>query len=98
MLGCTHFPFLTELIQEIAGPKVSLIDPAVAVARELRRRLQADHLLSSDATPGSERFWTSGPPDNVQRVISDLLMHPVVVESLPAESGNRVLPDSVTLV
>ena len=84
VLGCSHFPFLTELIQQIAGPKVLLIDPAVAVARELSRRLQADECLSSDTTPGSEQFWTSGPPDNVQRVISDLLMRPVVVQSLPA--------------
>lgn len=84
VLGCSHFPFLTELIQQIAGPKVLLIDPAVAVARELSRRLQADERLASDMTPGSEQFWTSGPPEDVQRVISDLLMRPVVVQSLPA--------------
>jgi glutamate racemase len=82
VLGCTHFPFLTEMIQEIAGPNVALIDPAVAVARELRRRLEADNHLSSDTTPGSEQFWTSGPPDHVQRVISHLLMHPINVQRI----------------
>lgn len=82
VLGCTHFPFLTELIQEIAGPTVSLIDPAVAVARELRRRLQADHRLSSGTTAGSEQFWTTGPPAKVQQVISQLLKHPVIVQDL----------------
>ena len=79
VLGCTHFPFLTEVIQQVAGPDVLLIDPAVAVARELRRRLQGDNRLSSSTAPGSERFWTSGPPDEVQRVISDLLMETVDV-------------------
>ena len=81
MLGCTHFPFLTEVIQQVAGPDVLLIDPAVAVARELRRRLQGDNRLSSSTTPGSEQFWTTGPTDEVQRVISDLLMETVDVQA-----------------
>ena len=76
MLGCPHFPFLTGLIQQIAGPKVLLIDPAVAVARELSRRLQTEDRLSPNTMPGSEWFWTSGPPDSVQRVISDLANAP----------------------
>ena len=85
VLGCTHFPFLTALIREVAGPEVLLIDPAVAVARELRRRLEAGKLLSSRTTPGSEQFWTSGRPDNVQRVISHLLRHQVTLQSVPPE-------------
>ena len=82
VLGCTHFPFLTELIQDIAGPAVTIIDPAVAVARELRRRLQAGNLLAEEMTPGSEEFWTSGPPDKVQQVISALLMRQVMVHGI----------------
>ena len=40
VLGCTHYPFVRPLIQEVAGPAVDVIDPATAVARELRRRLE----------------------------------------------------------
>ena len=87
VLGCTHFPFLTEVIQQVAGPDVLLIDPAVAVARELRRRLQGDNRLSSSTTPGSEQFWTTGPPDEVQRVMSDLLMETVDVQAIPTGIG-----------
>lgn len=82
VLGCTHYPFVRGLIEEVAGPGVSVIDPAVAVARELRRRLQAENLLSSRTTGGSERFWTSGSADSVQRVIAELWERPVVVEAL----------------
>jgi glutamate racemase len=39
VLGCTHYPFLRDTIQRIAGTGVTLIDPAEAVARELVRRL-----------------------------------------------------------
>ena len=41
VLGCTHYPFLRPLIQEVAGPAVDVIDPATPVARELRRRLES---------------------------------------------------------
>lgn len=39
VLGCTHYPFLRDTIQRVAGEQVTLIDPAEAVARELARRL-----------------------------------------------------------
>jgi glutamate racemase len=80
VLGCTHYAFLSGMIQEIAGPEVSVIDPAVAVARELRRRLEAIGKLSTKVS-GSERFWTSGRPDAVQRVVS-ALWKPVTIQSL----------------
>lgn len=37
VLACTHFPFLSEAIQEIAGQQVRLVDPAPAVARQAAR-------------------------------------------------------------
>lgn len=37
VLGCTHFPFLTAVINSVAGPDVAIIDPAPAVARQADR-------------------------------------------------------------
>lgn len=37
VLGCTHYPFLEEVIRKIAGPAVKIIDPAPAVAAQVRR-------------------------------------------------------------
>ncbi|MCB9134214.1 MAG: glutamate racemase [Anaerolineales bacterium] len=59
VLGCTHYPFVIPLIQEIAGPNVRVIDPSPAVARQVRR------LLPSPLTPlppgeGYIRFVTTG--------------------------------------
>ena len=39
VLGCTHYPFVIPLIEEIAGPGVRVIDPAPAVARQVARLL-----------------------------------------------------------
>lgn len=82
VLGCTHYPFLRDLIQSVAGAGVELIDPADAVARELRRRLEKGHLLASTGRPGSQRFWTTGSDEHVAGVMAQLLGHAVVVESL----------------
>jgi glutamate racemase len=82
VLGCTHFPFLTPVIQDVAGPNVAVIDPAVAVARELRRRLATTSLLSTSTTPGWERFWTSGPIETIGPIISRLWGREVVTQRL----------------
>jgi glutamate racemase len=79
VLGCTHYPFLGAVIQDVAGPAVTVIDPAVAVAKELRRRLETAGLLTPDTRAGTERFWTTGPPEQSQRVIAQLWGQPIEV-------------------
>ncbi len=72
VLGCTHYPFLAPLIREIAGPDVSLIDPSAAVAREVRRRLEKEGMLSAASGIGKERFCVSGSLIEGTSVISRL--------------------------
>jgi len=83
ILGCTHYPFLAPLIREIAGSQVSIVDPNAAIAQELRRRLESNNLLSPDPLLGTEQFWTSGAPDDVKPVISQLWSRDVQVRRLP---------------
>lgn len=89
VLGCTHYPFLTAVIQEAAGPGVTVIDPAVAVARELRRRLQSHHLLASHTHHGTEQFWTTGLVDQVRAVVDQLWTADVDVQAVPAARADR---------
>jgi glutamate racemase len=84
VLGCTHYPFLSAVIQDVAGPSITVIDPAVAVARELRRRLEAGDLLAPDTHAGRERFWTTGAPEHTQAVIAHLWGQAIEVTSAPA--------------
>ena len=56
VLGCTHYPFLMETIQKIAGPDITIIDPAPCVARYLVQVLISEKLLDPDyEVPGPEK-------------------------------------------
>ncbi len=84
VLGCTHYPFLAPVIRAVAGPEVAILDPSGPVARELRRRLAAAGLLAPEGRAATERFVTSGRPEQVAAVMRQLWSHPVAVEPLPA--------------
>jgi glutamate racemase len=72
VLGCTHYPFVEPLISEIAGPGVTIINPAAAVARELRRRLQESGLAAPETHVGSTSYRTSGSPDQLAAMLATL--------------------------
>ena len=83
VLGCTHYPFLRDTIQRVAGEGVTLIDPAVAVARELTRRLADSGHLSAQQAPGRVAFFTTGDVAQAQTVMSHLWDEPLTVQALP---------------
>lgn len=90
VLGCTHYPFLAPLIQEISGPGVAVIDSAAAVARQLRRRLEVGDLLADAERIGTECFWTSGVPDKAKPLVSQLWKTNVEVYTLPACAEHKL--------
>jgi glutamate racemase len=60
VLGCTHYPFVIPLIQEIAGPSVRIIDPAPAIARQAAHLLEENGKLCDDLHRGEINYFTSG--------------------------------------
>lgn len=60
VMGCTHYPFVIPLIEEISGPGVRIIDPAPAIARQTRRLLEAYDLLNPKVSTGEVTYYTSG--------------------------------------
>ncbi|QJD30507.1 glutamate racemase [Methylococcus geothermalis] len=85
VLGCTHYPFLCDVIADIAGPGVRIVETGTAVARQLRRRLEAERLLARRTGPGAEQFWSSGPEDVTGRSIAMLWAAAHRVQRLPAD-------------
>lgn len=67
ILGCTHYPFLRPLVQELLGSEVEIIDPASYVLQEL-------HRLGVTSTPAvNHLIEVSGDPEDFSRVGSRLL-------------------------
>ena len=64
ILGCTHYPLLTDLIGEIMGPEVTLIDTGEEAAWELKRTLKAKNLLSDCAQEGTTTLYASDQPED----------------------------------
>ena len=57
ILGCTHYPLIRSTLGKIAGPDVTLVNPAYETARELRRMLTGMDLLGEDAPKlGSNQY------------------------------------------
>ena len=82
VLGCTHYAFLEPAIREVAGAGVAVIDPAPAVARELRRRLSSASILAPDDAVATETYLTTGDAAQASRVMSLLLGRSVKVEQV----------------
>lgn len=73
VLGCTHYPFVIPLVEEIVGENVRVIDPAPAVAKQIKRLLEAGGMKSQSAERGSVKFYTSGDPDALKSLLPILL-------------------------
>jgi glutamate racemase len=73
VLGCTHYPFVIPLIEEIVGENVRVIDPAPSVARQARRLLEAGGLKRHVGGIGAVRFFSSGDAESVQALLPVLL-------------------------
>lgn len=72
VLGCTHYPFVKPLIQQIVGKNVTLIDTGAAVAKHLQKRLAALDLLTQQHHAGAVRFWTNSQAADAKQVIEAL--------------------------
>lgn len=85
-LACTHFPFLTESIQAIAGAGVQIIDPAPAVARQVARVWPAD--LIPEAAPNT--YFTSGDPAAFRFMLKTLIGIEAEVGQISLQTENQI--------
>ncbi|NLJ56890.1 MAG: glutamate racemase [Firmicutes bacterium] len=61
IMGCTHYPLLAGVVQEIVGPAVRLISSAEETARETKELLACRNLLRQENPAPQHRYFVSGP-------------------------------------
>jgi glutamate racemase len=67
VLGCTHYPLLSGLLQLELGPDVVLVSSAEETAKDVYGELVSKDLLAPAQRPSHE-FLTTGEPDQFQRL------------------------------
>lgn len=67
VLGCTHYPFLIDSMQKIAGPDILFLDPSAAVARRLVEVLEEKNIGLHECKPDIELI-SSGNPDSLNKI------------------------------
>ena len=72
VLGCTHYPFVEKVIQQIAGPGVKIFNGAHGTAMELQRRLRIAELLTPSVEKGTVEFYNSSLDPNMIRLCHQL--------------------------
>lgn len=59
VLGCTHYPFVRPVIQELFGNGVAVFDGGAGTARELRRRMKESGILNPSKEKGKIEILNS---------------------------------------
>lgn len=82
VLGCTHFPFLRPIIEQVAGSGHWVIDSGMAVARQVERLLSEHVLMNRSSSFGELKVWTTGDATRVEAVLGRLGWAGIGVERL----------------
>lgn len=71
ILGCTHYPLIADIIGDVVGTKVTLIDPGRETAHRLREILQQKGLLGQNT--GNTEYFVSDSVDSFRTISNRFL-------------------------
>ncbi len=63
ILGCTHYPLLTGVLQTVMGPDVTLVSSAEETAKDVVGVLTELDLLADRDEPPEHEFIATGPAE-----------------------------------
>jgi glutamate racemase len=77
VLGCTHYPILRPVIEDVMGDRVVYIDSGEAVADEVARLLSEAGLAREDERARTEEFYVTDSAARFHRVAELFLGRPL---------------------
>ena len=85
VLGCTHYPLLSGVLQIVLGPDVTLVSSAEETAKDLLRVLWDAGLAREPGTPaGPHEFLATGDPEPFRRLGRRFLGPEIAAVAAPA--------------
>lgn len=73
ILGCTHYPYLWDIITGIMGPAVTIVDPAIETAQEAKAVLERLDMLNHDRGEGEQQYFFSKGIDEAHALVERLM-------------------------
>ena len=102
LLGCTHYPLLAPILQEVAGPRIAIVDSAQATASALAELISVNGIEAPGTTrgtaadPGAEGHTRptarAVPPAHVQHTTGDVEAFRAIAIRLFGDAFTDVLP------
>lgn len=78
VLGCTHYPLLRDVLQEVLGAGVALVDSGDATSEAVAAVLDSGEARPAGPGRRTERFYVTDVPDRFVAVSSRFLGTPVL--------------------
>ena len=72
ILGCTHYPLLKDVLSEVMGKNVHLIDSSAETAKQAATDLKAKN-LQSDKKAGTTKYYVTDSTTNFSTIASKYL-------------------------
>ena len=72
ILGCTHYPVLSEAIKKVVGNDITLINAGTSTAFAVKEFLE-ENSIQNDTSNAFHKFYVSDKPDSFRYQASVLL-------------------------
>ncbi|MEA2207685.1 MAG: glutamate racemase [Solirubrobacteraceae bacterium] len=77
VLGCTHYPLISPMLQRVLGPQVTLVSSGAALARQVEHALSTRELGNPRDGEGDYRFLCTGDTDAFTELGTRFLQMPL---------------------
>ncbi len=82
VLGCTHYPYLKNKIENIIGSNIKIVDSGKAVAKQTYHVLKQKSLLNENKTEIKfHDFYSNLNTDTLENLLSDVLVKNIELRS-----------------
>jgi len=72
VLGCTHYPFLIPMIQEMTNGKMTIIDSGLAVARQTKAVLIKENMLATLPQDTTHQLYSNTQLNTIQILLASI--------------------------
>lgn len=81
ILGCTHYPIIRDIIAEVVGEGMTLIDSGAEAARAVQEQLAARDMLNQTRKVGECHYYVSDSPADFSTSAAAILGEPVAEQA-----------------